>query len=78
MNWDWDFLTPEIILNLQQCLHLPKSTTRTTDGYPIALRSDIYRAGITSLVPPNNADQGGSLHPNARLNRNQAHQQGIN
>lgn len=26
----------------------------------------------------NNADEGGALQPNARLNRNQAHQQEIN
>lgn len=26
----------------------------------------------------NNADEGGALQPNARLNRNQAYQQGVN
>lgn len=78
MDWDWDFLTPQMFPSSPTMSPSPQRDIEDeTDNYRIALRSTIYPTKDISLVTPNHANKTAALQPNARLTRNQAHQQGI-
>lgn len=58
MDWDWDFLIPQMFSSSPTMSPSPKKNIKDeTDNYLVAFQSTIYPTKDTSLVTPNHANK---------------------